>query len=396
MEIRQLRASDYEERMALSQYAFQYQLTPEDMEKRRSKYLPEQDWGAFDEQGALLSALLLIPLEAWVQGKLFSMGGIAGVATWPDARRQGCVNKLLVQTLETMKNNGQTISMLHPFSFPFYRKYGYELTVERKKYTIETRLLPPRRETPGQVKRMPKPDIEVLNGVYTAYASRFSGTLVRTWDWWENRILTKTGNVAVYYNENETAAGYLFYQIENGKLTVHDWASTTENSRVALWTFIGNHDSMITEVNIIVPADDPLPYLLPDPRIKQEVIPYFMSRIVDAEAFIEGYAWAASERAESVTLELSDAHAPWNNGVYRLDWSAEGSGRLVRKGEGSGSSDVGDGAIVCDIQSLTAMLLGNRKPSLLVEAGRIRGSADEVSKLEIRIPERTSYLMDFF
>jgi predicted acetyltransferase len=42
------------------------------------------------------------------------------------------------------------------------------------------------------------------------------------------------------------------------------------------------------------------------------------------------------------------------------------------------------------------MLLGNRKPSLLREAGRIRGSADEVRKLELRIPERTSYLMDFF
>src|SRR5262245_58735639 len=142
METRQLRMEDFEERMALSQYAFQFTLTPQDLEDRRRKYLPEQDWGAFDEQGALLSALMLIPLETWIQGKLFSMGGIAGVATWPEARRRGCVDKLLTLTLETMKNNGQTLSMLHPFSFSFYRKYGYESTIERKKYTLETRQLP--------------------------------------------------------------------------------------------------------------------------------------------------------------------------------------------------------------------------------------------------------------
>ncbi|RKP49822.1 GNAT family N-acetyltransferase [Cohnella endophytica] len=399
MEIRQLTMDDFEERMALSQFAFQFQLTPESLESRRKKYLPEQDWGAFDENGEMLSALMLIPLETWIQGKLFAMGGIAGVATWPEARRQGCVSKLLVRTLETMKNNGQTISMLHPFAFGFYRKFGYEFTIERKKYTIETRKLPPRLETPGQVKRMPKPDIELLNAVYTAYASLYSGTLVRTWDWWENRILTKTGSFAVYYNEDDKPEGYVFYQIESGKMTIHDWASTTETSRVALWTFVGNHDSMITETSLVAAIDDPLPFLLADPRVKQEVIPYFMSRIVDAEAFVGQYPWASGAREEAVSLRLSDAHAPWNDGLFRLVWSADGEGRLMRvEDEGALSAGWGtpEEAVACDIQALTAMLAGNRKPSLLREVGRISGPEAGIALLERRIPERTTHLMDFF
>jgi len=410
MEIRQLRMNDFEERMALSQFAFQFQLSPEAKEEKRLQYRPEQDWGVFDEQGALLSALVLIPLEAWIQGKKFAMGGIAGVATWPEARRQGCVSQLLIRTLETMKNNGQTISMLHPFSFSFYRKYGYEMTVERKRYTLETRQLPSRVETPGQVKRMPKPDIELLDGIYEANASRYSGTLVRTKDWWENRILKKTGSVAVYYNDENTPEGYVFYQVESSKLTIHEWVSTNETSRVALWTFIGNHDSMIHEVSLTVSADDPLPFLLADPRIKQEVIPYFMSRIVDAEAFVGLYPWAPGEREEAVVLCLSDAHASWNNGTYRLEWNAAGEGRLERlegvlgltstpasDGNGlAGSASSESEVISCDIQTLTAMLMGNRKPSLLREAGRISGSAASVELLERRIPARTSYLMDFF
>jgi predicted acetyltransferase len=401
MDIRQLRADDFEERMALSQFAFQIRLTPEELESRKLVFRPEQDWGAFDEQGDLLSALTIIPFETWIQGRKLAMGGVAGVATWPEARRRGCVSQLLVRSLETMRNNGQTISMLHPFAFPFYRKYGYELTVERKKYTIETKQLPPRKETPGQVKRMPKPDIEVLDDIYSTFASRYSGTLVRTREWWEKKILTKKGDVAVYYNEGNVPEGYVFYQVAERVMTIHDWVSTNELSRQALWTFVANHDSMINEVTLIVPADDPLPFLLADPRIKQEVIPYFMSRIVDAEAFVGLYPWAPGASEEAVTLILSDEHAPWNNGVFRLAWTAEGVGRLERLSDRSEAEQEiavasDNGAITCDIQALTAMLAGNRQLALLRESGRISGSEISLELLKRRIPVTMTHLMDFF
>lgn len=397
MEIRQLRADEFEERMALSQYAFQFQVPPEQMEFHRSRYNPDQVWGAFDDQGEMLSSLFIIPFETWIQGRKLAMGGLAGVATWPEARRLGCVNRLLTHSLETMRTNGQTISMLHPFEFYFYHKYGWEFTVERKQYTIETSRLPSRKETPGQVKRMPKPDIELLNHVYTAYASRYDGMLVRTSSWWEDKVLKKQGAFAVYYSEEGTPEGYVHYGVEDRKLTVHDWVSTTEVSRVALWTFIGNHDSMIKEVTLLAPIDDPLPFFLPNPRIKQEIIPYFMSRIVDAEAFTRLYAWNSGAQEESIVLSLSDAHAPWNNGTYRLVWNEVGEGRLERlEGAESEQAVSGGSAITCNIQALTAMLVGNRKPSLLYETGRINGPKRDVELLERRITGRTPFLMDFF
>jgi predicted acetyltransferase len=402
MEIRQLRSDDFEARIALSEFAFQFKLPPERLETERLADRPEQHWGAFDEQGAMLSKLVILPFEAWIQGKKLAMGGIAGVATWPEARRQGCVSKLLIHSLNTMRSSGQTISMLHPFDFPFYRKYGWEMTIERKKYTIESRQLPPRTETPGQIKRMPKPDVELLDRIYFTYASRYSGTIVRTADWWERKILSKSGIVAVYTNEADEPEGYVFYEVANRTLTIHDWVSKNETARLALWTYIGNHDSMIDQVTIMVPVDDSLPFLLQDPRIKQELIPYFMSRIVDAEAFIRLYTWAPGEREETVILYLTDSHAPWNNGVYRLVWSMEGTARLERIAElGSAAavdetlSGAGSG-ISCDIQALTAMLVGNRKPSWLHETGRISGTVESIELLERRIPNRTTHLMDFF
>jgi predicted acetyltransferase len=403
MVIRQLRLEEFEERMEISQFAFQFQLTQNDLEAQREAYRPDQEWGMFDEQEKLLSALMLIPFEAWIQGQKLKMGGIAGVATWPEARRQGCVSKLLVHALDAMRSNGQTISMLHPFSFPFYHRYGWEMTVERKQYTIKAHQLPPRIHTTGHVKRVTKPDIEILNTVYNQYASRYSGTLVRTMDWWQRKILTKPGMVALYTSEAGEAEGYICYEVANRKLTIHDWASVNETARTALWTYVGNHDSMIDEVILTAPMDDGLPFLLADPRIKQEVVPYFMSRIVDAAAFVSLYNWHPGEREEELLITLSDTHANWNNGSFRLVWSTEGKASLecleqiaaiAVNEENSETHD--NGGISCDIQTLTAMLIGNRKPSWLYEVGRIRGSAEKLALFERRLPSQVTYLMDFF
>lgn len=391
MTIRRLGKGDYEERMALSQFAFQFRIGEQDLEARRPKWRPEEDWGYFDEAGRMLSALTVIPFETWTHGRKLAMGGVAGVATWPDARRQGCVRQLLVHSLEAMKNDGRTVSMLHPFAFAFYRKFGWENTIERKKYTFATGQLPKREDVPGTVKRLAKPDYAVLNGVYEAYASSFTGTLVRTADWWEEKLFAKAGTWALYENERGEPEGYLFYEVADRKLTVHDWACANERARVALWTYIANHDSMIDEATLIVPVNDPTTFLLADPRIKQEVVPYFMSRIVDAEAFVPQVAWAPGAGEEWATLRLSDAHAAWNEGTFRLSWSADGQGKLERV-----PADAAGPLVTCDIQGLTAMLLGNRRPTFLKEVGRIDGDAEAIALLERRVPARTTHLTDFF
>jgi len=389
MEIRQLTTADFEERMALSQFAFQLRWSKDELEERRKTFRPENDWGAVDDKGTLLSALTVLPLETWVHGRKLAMGGVAGVATWPEARRQGQVGKLLVHAFGKMRDNGQCVSMLYPFSFSFYRKYGYELTVERKQYAIEARLLPSRKETPGEVKRMARPDFGVLHEVYSAYAAGYNGTLARTPEWWAERVYRKEGTTAVYYDEKGSARGYAFYDCLGGKMTVHELVYLGETARTALWTYLANHDSMVGEATLIAPIDDALPYLLTDPRIKQEIIPYFMSRIVDAQAYARLAAWEGTGVEESVLLKLEDRHAPWNDGTFRLSWSPDGEGRMER-------AEDGEDVITCDVATLSAMLLGGRKPTWLASVGRLSGPEESLRTLERRIPGGTPYLLDFF
>ncbi|MDG0794657.1 GNAT family N-acetyltransferase [Cohnella ginsengisoli] len=388
MDIRHLTLADFDERIALSEFAFQFKLPPDRRETELRYFRPEEHLGAFDEQGKLLSALILLPFRVWVNGSSMEMGGIAGVATWPEARRHGCVSRLLHASLAKMREQGQTVSMLHPFAFPFYRKFGWEMTCERKKYELEPRHFPAKRSAPGSVERI-APNTAAVSDLYAKAASRYTGMLDRSEEWWTRKRWTMPGLLALYRNEAGEPEGYIHYQVENRVMTVLEWVSVTEAARSGLWEFVGNHDSMIDRLLMTVPMDDPLPFLVADPRFKQETHPYFMSRIVDAEAFVSQYRFASGPE-ETLLIRLQDAHAPWNDGMFRMALGTDGKATLSRAEEESAAS------VTLDIQTLTALLLGGRRPGLLTEAGRLCGDSELVGLLERRVPRYETFLMDFF
>jgi predicted acetyltransferase len=85
------------------------------------------------------------------------MGGIAGVATWPEYRRNGNVADLVKHALQQMKEDGCAISYLHPFKVSFYHKYGWELIANKNTYEWSKDYLAAFPSISGRIKRM---DIE--------------------------------------------------------------------------------------------------------------------------------------------------------------------------------------------------------------------------------------------
>ncbi len=49
-----------------------------------------------------------------------------GITTEPEYRRGGYVREILNRSFEMSKDHGAVVSMLHPFSFGYYRKFGYD------------------------------------------------------------------------------------------------------------------------------------------------------------------------------------------------------------------------------------------------------------------------------
>src|SRR5690625_7023407 len=152
MEMKQLSASDYGEIFALSQFAFQYELSEAAFAAKEAEAKRHVIWGIMND-GQLAAKMHLIPLSCYIRGKEFEIGGVSSVATWPEYRRQGLVKKLLYHGLKQMKQHGQTISFLHPFSVPFYRKYGWVVTFTEKHYNIPVEQQRGCRAASGYVRR---------------------------------------------------------------------------------------------------------------------------------------------------------------------------------------------------------------------------------------------------
>ncbi|SDE16327.1 Predicted acetyltransferase [Paenibacillus sp. UNCCL117] len=389
VEIRILAQEHYAESMELSAFAFQYELSEEERRHREALHHMQEQWGAYVE-GKLAAKLTILDFQCYMQGHSLAMGGIASVATWPEYRRGGLVTKLLVQALCSMKDKGQTLSFLYPFQYGFYRKFGWEMCAEHKQFEIATAQLPKWPHSPGKVVRTDR-QWEPLHRIYSEYAVRFNGMLERSEAWWTHRVLpNKKGTAAIYYNEAGEPTGYVLYQVKERVLKVHELIGLTHEAKLGLWRFLADHDSMIERLTWNAPGNEALPFLLDNPRVKQEIVPTFMARIVDVPAFLNKYPFQSGMEG-AFLLDIRDEHAPWNQGVWLV--AVDEAGRAAV----SSPEEAGDlQKVKCSIQTLSALLLGYQRPCFLQEIGRLDAPKEAVDQLERLVPSRPVFITDFF
>lgn len=385
MNVIQLKEDKFREALRLSEYAFQYKVEEERMQQQLTKMKESHEVYGIMEGEDLAAKLHLIPFHIYIGKEKFKMGGVAGVATYPEYRRSGYVKELLQHSLQTMKKDGFTVSMLHPFAVTFYRKYGWELCANLLVCHLTKSDLVMKKQVNGTVKRFNKENHpEEVEKLYETFAERFSGMLVRNEKWWLQAVYEDL-TLAIYYDENKTAAGYMLYKIENYKMTVDEFVPLHNEARNGLWNFICQHDSMIKELEMTVSENEQLLYTLQEPRVKTEIKPYFMGRIVDVEQFLKQYELNWNNVQQEVILHITDSFAPWNNVSVRL---ANYEIAIIEEPMDKG--------INLDINALSTILLGYKRPLELNELELISGSEEEIRAFENVVPVRKSFIYDFF
>ncbi|MEC2864214.1 GNAT family N-acetyltransferase [Bacillus thuringiensis] len=385
MNVIQLKEDKFREALRLSEYAFQYKVDEERLQQQLTKMKESHEIYGIMEGEDLAAKLHLIPFHIYIGKEKFKMGGVAGVATYPEYRRSGYVKELLQDSLQTMKKDGYTVSMLHPFAVSFYRKYGWELCANLVTCHMTKSDLVMEKQVNGTVKRFNKENHpEEVEKLYEVFAERFSGMLVREKNWWLQAVYDDL-TLAIYYDENKKAAGYMLYKIKNYKMTVEEFVPLHNEARNGLWNFICQHDSMIKELEMTVSENEPLLYSLQEPRVKTEIKPYFMGRIVDVEQFLKQYELNWNNVQQEVILHITDAFAPWNNVTVRL---ANHEITIVEETTEKG--------IKLDINALSAIMFGYKRPLELNELELISGSDEAIRSIENLVPVRKPFIYDFF
>lgn len=345
-------------------------------------------FGWFTPEDELISQICIYPCKVNIHGKLFDMGGVTGVGTYPEYANMGLMNELIIEALKKMRQAGQYISYLFPYSIPYYRRKGWEIISDHMTYSFKDTQLPKHVDVPGFVERLDVTD-EDVKLVYDRYARQMHGALIRNkieWDeyWrWENE---DERTAAVYYDSDNQPQGCLFYWVEGDIFHIKEAFYLTQEAKHGLWNFVGAHFSMIDEVRGDSYLNEPIAFELEDSHIVETIEPYYMARIVDVAEFLKAYPW--DDEVRPFHFVVKDATAEWNNGVFGVRKNADNEIEVV-------NDTIGD-AVEVDIRTLSTMLMSYKSPAYLHKTERLKTNAKTLRLLEKLIPAKKPYFSDYF
>jgi len=316
--------------------------------------LARRTFGIWDEGGLQAMAGVLDYRIQLGTAPAARMGGVAAVACLPASRGKGYAADCLRYTLERMREEGQSVSVLHPFSFEFYDRLGWAWVGVQRTYEVRTRALKPAPETES-VRAATQADRAAIVAAYTEFSRRYRGPIARCEKHW-NTVLNSSDKEYRYtyvYERSGHVEGYLTYMGGKRESTrLRELVALTPAARRGLLGLLRRHEMQIDQFVWTAPADDGLWSTLMHWDTQTRLQPVAQGRIVDLPAAIA--AWQPDAQAEgSVAIEVLDVNAPWNAGRWRLEFGG-GSARAERTGA--------EPQVALDIRELSQAYFGT--PSL--------------------------------
>ncbi|WP_432702739.1 GNAT family N-acetyltransferase [Lysinibacillus sphaericus] len=321
MDIKYVPSNDYLQIHRLRDYCFPNKYTGARRDDFHYWIEHSTTLGAYDGD-KVVGQLLILPLNMMIHGENYEMGGIGFVATYPEYRQQGIMKKLMIASLKEMRQKGQTISVLAPFSISFYRYFGWELFFEKLHYTIPQSKFPYFGKQYDDVKRMSFewPDIalfEAIQQFHNAQARLTNGSMLRDAAWWK-RIARRSPDshfAACFFASS--IAGYIRYTIQDGIFTIHDFIARHHLAEQALWRFVSSHAASVHTIEGVTANDCYFGFNFQDPQVEKKVTQDVMVRIVDAFAFMKRYPW--NNLQHTLYVRLEDPFCPWNEQMYMIN-----------------------------------------------------------------------------
>lgn len=349
---------------------------------------------AFNESGKMCACLQIHPYQVRFDGHTVDMGGIGGVATLPEERRKGYIKGLFKTILPEMYENHQIFSYLYPFSFPYYRKFGYELGTVHCRLSIPFLSLsafPP----DGEIRfYQAGEDHSAIEGIYSQFIQNKNLAIVRNnrlWDGWLNKDAYKENYFTyVWYDLDNVPKSYIIFKIQRKPEGKPD-AAVQELiwlDHLSLCGILGHMNHFASQLDRLIwraPESFGFDLLFPEPYdIKAETLPWGMNRIVNLKKVLELMQYP-EEKGEMV-LEVHDPLLEHNCGRFHICWE-DHSVEVTPTGA---SAD-----LICDIQSMTQLVTGTATPEDLALGNKIR-IQDRLPVLNSVFRRKRQYINDYF
>ena len=362
MNIRPIEKSEQERAIFIISQSFFYTCESERKLLENDKFRYEEFLGAFAEDGSMAAVLQCEPHYMWLNGKSVKSGGIANVSTLPEHRQGGMVRHMMKKICDKMYDDGCAMSYLYPFSYEYYRKFGYEMCNEMLR--IEA--------SPDDIGDLPFVGSAVQfehgeNGtdpadiidIYTEFSSRYNIMLDRDAWQWERKLEHDPvlSNIRTYiiYDENESACAYFTYTYKregySSELNITDIAWKNSESMYQLFAFLKRFSGNVKKLKFHVPPEMVMSYIWPEPNACEVFYEHSgMARVINAKAALETVNLAGSE---SFTIKIDDAFMAQNDKLYKV---------YEKGGETHAVEHDGECDIECSVQALSQLITGFAGP----------------------------------
>lgn len=372
MEIRKISMKERRALLELWHYAYTEWTDREIKDEQLEDIIVEEIYGLF-ENGSLLSSVRIHNFEQSVRGVIKECGGVAGVATYPEARRKGYVRKLMQEAFKIMHQQGQSVTMLDPFKQSFYEQFGY--VAANAPYLVEAPIKALNQwhkeqlESDWSYERVRAVDVkeEYLKFVREVGPSQHHGYIIyKTISdaEWKRRV---KDSIIVFVKQKGKTQALGRYRIKgervkglyHSKLHAIDLLWRSRKARDKLFSFYAKHQDQIDEISIHAPFEPQVDHWFKDTRLKVERKTNWMVRIVDVMKAFENLPGTGED---IITFELSDNECPWNNGLFSLQ---------SEKGKLHVTKSSGHPVVKTSIPALSSLIYGTQPLEELEFQGKI-------------------------
>ena len=172
-------------------------------------YLDVENKRALRVNGEIVSCLTIIETTCRIGRGTARLAGIAGVVTLPRERRKGYAARLLLATLQTLRERRYPLCALVPFEADYYRRLGWEQAALSHRYLTAPQHLPNYPEA-RFVRAATPDDLYAVSRIYDAQADGKTLHCLRDAKRW--KYLYDNVKQRAVFERDGHIEGYLWYE----------------------------------------------------------------------------------------------------------------------------------------------------------------------------------------
>ena len=279
-----------------------------------------------------MSAIVTGPIKLTFDGQVIESADLHMVGSLPESRGSGSIRRMMGVVLRAYKEKGLPLVVLIPFSFAFYRKFGFELASREMTQRVKIDQFSPFRCTFRVRQAASQADADAARKLYEEFALKRNMADIKSDDQWIYKGNGEFGDRDFWHGDRQHYT-YLFTDEEGrdrayftyifnhgpegpfiGSMEVTDIAFDGPEGLRSIFGFIYGIRSKITDVRLTLPREMDLGLIMPEcDDVERRIGGHRMGRVLDVTKMLSLMRHPAGEGVYRIRVE--DAFLPENTGT---------------------------------------------------------------------------------